>query len=232
MTKNYKIHKLFPIEVYQEKLKEHEKYKRQFLEIYDKHSFSPLEKGSLYYRATGEHNGKIEVHKEKILDDFFKDLKKSLKKYLKELKIPVEVFDFNVTKSWFTYVMGEYGMDLHTHNSSHISFVYYIESHGRPAVTNFATFPGERADIFSGSMLGTIGECEDMFVECSNSVYDNIESEEGSILFFPAQLPHGVPEWDYFKPRISYVGDILMTVKPQYKDLEIGIINQKIWRSI
>ena len=229
VNSKYTIHNVFPSKIYQKKLEEHDNLKNILLELYPSYSFDPLSKQG-YYLATGEHHGKVDVHKEKDLINFFVQLKQALREYFEHLNIPSDFFDFTITKSWYTYLLKDYSVNGHTHFGNGLSFVYYIESGGEKFELDFVDSYERKSQSFGGSFMGTVGKSQDYFRNAfiQNSTYKLI-SEEGTLLLFPSYLAHGIPPFSGSSHRLSYVGDIFISLKEEYLDFEFGYPSQNNW---
>lgn len=232
MDSNFKIHHVFPSTIYQEKLESHEHLKQIFLKIHPKYSFDPFSVEG-YYLATGEHHGKVDVHQENELSSFLVCLKKSIFNYFEYLSIPPNFFDFSITKSWFTYLLKNYRIDRHSHYGNGLSFVYYIESNDEHFELDFFDSYEKRIESFGGSFMTTLGESQEYFQEANvKNLSYKVISEEGTLLIFPSYLMHSVPEFVASEVRLSYVGDIFINLKTEYKDFEFGYPPNQMWKSL
>ena len=77
-------------------------------------------------KITGELNGKVLIHQDTRLAPFFRELKKSIIKYLEHFNVDKKTFQINFTKTWFTICDPNQTFPMHYHSCSHISWVYYI----------------------------------------------------------------------------------------------------------
>ena len=85
-------------------------------------------------RITGELNGKVLVHQDRRLEQFFRAVKKSTIEYMDQFAIDKSTFDVNFVKTWFTICDPNQNFPCHYHSCSHISWVYYLQTPGDPLV--------------------------------------------------------------------------------------------------
>ena len=89
-----KFHQAFPLIVLEKKL-------TGFLNILYK-GFDDAKFDNTTGRITGELNGKVLVHQDRRLEQFFRAVKKSTIEYMDQFAIDKSTFDVNFVKTWFT----------------------------------------------------------------------------------------------------------------------------------
>ena len=122
---------------------------------------------------------------------------------------------------------------LHIPSTSHISFVYYLNT---PPNSHRLTFHNPHC---SNSLFKT-STCEksipDMnMVKEFNPLNSNtffLHPEEGCIVCFPSSVVHGTESVvsDFKGERLAIVGDITLMLKEEYLHFCNGYIDQKYWR--
>ena len=122
----YNIHQIFPLSIYEKKLS-------GFLSSLYK-SFEDAKFDNSTGRITGELNGKVLVHQDKRLEQFFRAVKKSAIEYMDQFSIDKSTFEINFVKTWFTICDPGQHFPCHHHSCSHISWVYYIQTPGDPLI--------------------------------------------------------------------------------------------------
>ena len=140
-------------------------------------------------------------------------------------------FDINIMKSWFTIIQDTSAMQFHTHCSSDMSFVYYVDTSGTSGNIVFER-PKESykfldffEDMFSRADRDFIKNTSDQ----TPPFYDCIPTE-GSLLLFHSNLGHGVRPDPTGKRRISIAGDIKITLKQSIVNRESGLMSPENWQ--
>ena len=121
-----KFHQAFPLLIYEKKL-------TGFLNVLYK-GFDDGKFDNSTGKITGELNGKVLVHQDRRLEQFFRAVKKCAIEYMDQFAIDKSTFDVNFVKTWFTICdPGQY-FPCHYHSCAHISWVYYIQTPGAPLI--------------------------------------------------------------------------------------------------
>ena len=89
-----KFHQAFPLLIYEKKL-------TGFLNVLYK-GFDDGKFDNSTGKITGELNGKVLVHQDKRLEQFFRAVKKCAIEYMDQFAIDKSTFDVNFVKTWFT----------------------------------------------------------------------------------------------------------------------------------
>ena len=171
-------------------------------------------------KITGELNGKVLVHQDKRLEQFFRAVKKSTVEYLEQFAIDKSTFDVNFVKTWFTICDPNQTLPCHYHSCSHISWVYYIQTPGDPLILHKKN-PNE----WFGDAFKLIEENR-----FNNGDGYAITPQPEHLVMFPGHLePYTTAEPSEHK-RISLVGDIVLTLKDR-GNTESGLLAPKYWKS-
>ena len=131
-----KFHQAFPLLIYEKKL-------TGFLNVLYK-GFDDGKFDNSTGKITGELNGKVLVHQDKRLEQFFRAVKKCAIEYMDQFAIDKSTFDVNFVKTWFTICDPGQHFPCHYHSCAHISWVYYIQTPGDPLICLLYTSPSPR----------------------------------------------------------------------------------------
>ena len=206
-----KFHQAFPLTIYEKKL-------TGFLSSLYK-SFDDAKFDNSTGRITGELNGKVLVHQDKRLEQFFRALKKSTIEYMDQFSIDKSTFEINFVKTWFTICDPGQCFPCHHHSCSHISWVYYIQTPGDPLVLHKKNSNELFGDIFNFSQ-------ETNFY---NTDSYGIKPETEHLVMFPGHLEHYTTPEPREHRRISLAGDIILTLKHR-TDTESGLLSPQFWK--
>lgn len=238
------LHALFPTLVYQSRLSNHANFNVAFEQSRDEFGFNSAVGASARYNA-GEYHGQILLHQSERLQPFFERLANEVAEYLRVLGMKPEFFDMHCLKSWFVVCEPETNatadskpttsMVAHNHSCSDISWVYYPNVTDGFAPITFhaagprATQPFAAAFHYdwhneSKSAVGTINGW--------NSETWSVHPKTGDLLLFPGHQLHSIDANTSSKPRVSVAGDIALTLKPEYRDLEFGRTAREHWLSV
>ena len=182
---------------------------------YDDHKFS-TEGG----QVTGELAGKVLVHQDNRLHDFFKAIGRKTRDYLKHFDLDTDAFEVNVTKSWFGICDPGQSFPMHYHSCAHISFVYYVQPTGDPIV-----FHTENANQWFGAAFSFTGQQKGL-----NTRDYVIQPKAEQLLLFPGSLEHYTVPVDRPHTRISLAGDIVLTLKKHKIGSEAGLLSPRFWK--
>lgn len=228
-----KFHQFSPIIVYESTLDNQEEIKEAFYDNLSKYSFDVQSEIGFY--SSGEHEGKVFLHKENDFLVFFNQLKDHLKRYMISLGFAEEKFSYHVLKSWYVIAEKNRGMNFHFHSSSDLSFVYYINL---PKNSPGIEFENQNKNNIN-SLFDSIFSLEDHnknlikyyshFHTCSSY---NVNVKEGTLLIFPSSLPHSIPSIDFEGKRYSIAGDIKLTLKSDIINYEIGLMHPSNWKEL
>ena len=171
-------------------------------------------------KITGELNGKVLVHQDKRLEQFFRAVKKCAIEYMDQFAIDKSTFDVNFVKTWFTICDPGQHFPCHYHSCAHISWVYYIQTPGDPLILHKKN-PNE----WFGDAFKLIKENR-----FNNGDGYAITPQPEHLIMFPGSLEHYTTSQPREHRRISLAGDILLTLKHR-TDTESGLLPPKYWKS-
>ena len=205
-----KVHEVFPIAVGHDMIECHEKFKEKYFEELKNEWFNG------YENESPENSGKCSIHLNARYIDFFKDLKKSVEKYLVLLGVDVSKVTLHVTKSWIGYHNKNIPpLKAHTHNASDISFCYYLQSD--ESSDKFCLHPIKNYNEVTGALFEV--SKQNPITTVSNKYNCDtyaISPLEGSVIIFPSALPHSTLKQPNLNDRYVIAGDIQVTLKPEH----------------
>ena len=233
------LHALFPTLVYQASMEDVGAYRSAFGLIGDSHLFSPETPRGKRHHA-GEYHGKILLHQESSLRPFFESLATHVGRYLQKMGMRSAVFDVNFLKSWFVICETEQenqpkAMVPHNHSCSDISWVYYVDVPAECPAIQFHVGTRLANELFeSGFHFDWDDQTKSAISTLNpwNSDSYSIHPKQGDLLIFPGRQLHSVDANLTDKRRLSVAGDIALTLKPQYRNLEFGRTAAKHWLTL
>jgi hypothetical protein len=186
-----------------------------------------------YKNESPEYSGKIFLHLEPKYQIFFDDLKKSIDNYLHHLNVDYTQLDYHITKSWVGYHNKEIpGLNVHSHNESNISFVYYLKSSDNS--DKFCVSQAKNVNENTGGLFETSKQRNTITgfnkYNCNNYT---ITPHEGSVLIFPSSTLHStlkISEKD--DDRIVIAGDVRVTLKEKYCNLHQASTHPNQWKQL
>lgn len=228
------VYLIFPTTIYTARLNDYKKFNKTILDNIDPYNFETFDSSVPDgYRMTGEHIGKINMHHNPLFEEFFKVISEHAKTYVSVLGMRDEVFDYYITKTWLSIIdkPGQH-MNYHIHSNSEISFIYYLEVPENPDCISFKN-KNRPNELFSGMMDDTRPEKHHTFFKERNDSNFNsffIPPQEGLLVMWPGNLPHGTVQNPHFKElqkgrRCGISGDFNLVIKPGYDFFEAGRIN-------
>jgi len=196
------------------------------------YQFDPNEAQDGRYPLTGETRDKCMLHHDSTLNPFFSALLNEVKECLHVANIKTDMIIPYIMKSWFTIKDFGDSMTPHTHASSDISFVYYVNPPDNSTITFYSE---NNNNCYAGGLFDTkpdpnrsiIGE-----LNYINSGISSVKVERGDLLVFPSSLKHGVSGGSGKGTNIrSIAGDIKLLLDPKYTNLDTGMIHFDHWRT-
>ncbi len=170
-------------------------------------------------RITGELNGKVLVHQDKRLEQFFRAVKKSAIEYMDQFSIDKSTFEINFVKTWFTICDPGQHFPCHHHSCSHISWVYYIQTPGDPLILHKHNPNEWFGDAFQFTKKKKF----------NNGDQYAITPQPEHLIMFPGHLEHFTSPEPREHRRISLAGDIVLTLKHR-TDTESGLLPPRYWK--
>lgn len=232
------LHALFPTLVYQTALPDHAAYHRAFEENAQEFGFR-TEGGTGSRHFAGEYHGKILLHQQETLRPFFESLGEQVGKYLNVLGMKPGIFEMQCLKSWFVLCDPGEGEDnaivSHNHSCSDISWVYYVDVPEDCSAIQFHagrtpnTAPFESAFHYDwhNQEKSAVGK-----LNWWNRDTWSIQPKPGDLLIFPGHQLHSVDAHSGEGKRISVAGDLALTLREEFQDLEFGRTAQKHWLTL
>lgn len=226
-------HPIFPVAIGQAEFDKSAEFKEIF--------FNSVETHMSIEGYSSETTGHVDIHHDESYKMMYAFVIQEIKKYVTELGVNANDFDYNVVKSWLN-ITKDRDNPVHNHCDAHVSFAYYV---------NIPT--GTHRDIvFVNTEFHLNNLNNGMFpFNVTNWNYYNAGTwsyapAEGSLFVFPAGLKHHVSKtsavdikttWedptktlDELKQmRICIAGDILMTFKEPLP-VNLGLQPIKNWR--
>jgi uncharacterized protein (TIGR02466 family) len=206
------FHNFAPLAVYETELPG---FLPDIYRSFDDHKFT-TESG----QVTGELAGKVLVHQDKRLHNFYRAIGRKTREYLRSFEMDIDSFEVNVTKSWFGICDPGQTFPMHYHSCAHISFIYYVQPTGDPIV-----FHTENSNQWFGAAFSFTAKQNGL------NVRDYvIEPKPESLLLFPGSLEHYTVPVDREHTRISLAGDIVLTLKKHKVGSEAGLLSPRFWK--
>ena len=251
MIKNSLLHAISPTYIYHGELYNSEVIREVFFDNFEKYGFdthaencnddSPQKSVNFGQSESNYTTGEVRPNKGYIhLDDsfllFFTQLKSHITNFLDGIGLDVDKFSYHVLKSWYTIMDERHGVGLHHHNSSELSFVYYINV--PPGAGNIHFLNPNLIDtshncffpsIYEKSLLGR-GFLKDEITSHTKRLLP-VEVKDGDLLIFPSTLSHMVPasKSENGEKRYSISGDIKLTTSPDISTYEHGLVHPSRW---
>lgn len=251
MIKNSLLYSISPTYIYHGELYNSEVIKEVFFDNFEKYGFevkvenydSNLPQMPVGFGQSDSNypTGEVRLDKGYIhLDDnfslFFTQLKSHITKFLDGIGLNVDKLSYHVLKSWYTIMDEKWGVALHHHNSSELSFVYYINVPPGAGNIHFLNpnfvetshncfFPS----VYEKSLLGR-GFVKDEITLHTKRLLP-VEVKDGDLLIFPSTLAHEVPasKSENGEKRYSISGDIKLTTSPDISTYEHGLVHPSRW---
>ena len=219
-----RIHKIFPLIVYQGEVECHKEFKQQHLDSLRDYWFNG------YRNESPEFSGKIFLHNNPKYNQFFSELRNHIDEYYKVLNVDYDKLSYHVVKSWTGFHNPEVPvLKPHNHNETNLSFIYYVktdENSDRLLLMQNTNRNESVGGLFETSDQKNLIK---MFNEF-NCNYYTITPKEGTVVIFPADTIHSTQRVaNNQEERIVIPGDIRVTLKPEYADYSQGSTHPEQW---
>lgn len=232
------LHALFPTLVYQSVLKQHDDLKAAFeSEFRQTHFQTEASDGSQHF--AGEYHGQILLHQQPLLRPFFEELSLHVAEYLKALGMKPEFFDLQLLKSWFVRCEAdsdeEHALMTHNHSCSDVSWVYYYDVPDDCPPIRFQSGGSLNSAPFGSAFHYDWHDDQKSSIKtCNwwNSDAWTITPKNGDVLIFPGHQLHSVDANHTDQKRITVAGDLALTLKPQFQNLEFGRTAPEHWLTL
>ena len=211
-----KIHNLFPLSIFQDQIQMSIDEKNNLINEIRKMKDTSQNLGSIGKSEswTGDTQGFEYLHKNKVFDKLFDEIKKKIILYLNFLKVDQEQIDIFMQRSWATISNNKEVIRKHQHLQSHISFAYYLKKNSQDA--NFVLFDEyKRNEFIPGLFTSKSLDIKKIVKEITFSSAPRIlmEVKEDDIVIFPSKTPHGTDQTLNNNERISISGDVIFLAK-------------------
>ena len=227
------IHALFPLAVGEYRYEGRDAFKQIFLQ--KMHSYMiPSVDGSY---IAGDVTGLTDIHVEPDFENLFRFIADSVRQHFDFLNFRHEFFDLVFTKTWLTILDDNCSTPIHTHETSHYSFVYYINVPENSDLLCFTTqknpnepFAGAFFDHGHKNLVRTLIDQYNIL----NSLEWQVVPEEGKMFLFPSHVPHHSKKIGSVgnQHRISIAGDIFLVYKKELEpNYPTGIFPISQWKT-
>ena len=211
-----KIHNLFPLSIFQDQIQMNIDEKNNLINEIRKMKDTSQNLGSIGKSEswTGDTQGFEYLHKNKVFDKLFDEIKKKIILYLNFLKVDQEQIDIFMQRSWATISNNKEVIRKHQHLQSHISFAYYLKKNSQDA--NFVLFDDyKRNEFIPGLFTSKSLDIKKIVKEITFSSAPRIlmEVKEDDIVIFPSKTTHGTDQIPNNNERISISGDVTFLAK-------------------
>jgi len=209
-----KVHQIFPTVVYQNNLSVD---KESILSALRNNNHIPVNYG------TGEMEGKILLHKDPDLEDFFDVIVNEVGEYLDCFHILKSEYLIAVTKSWASTSGNGNFVPMHHHSCAHLTFIYYVDLES-PVDPIWFCVDKNPNECFGDQFKSSWRKNEFN----ANEVYFKVSI--GDLFIFPGSLAHFTAplKGDVGKKRLSIAGDILLLNTKM--DVEQGLMPPNYWK--
>jgi len=211
-----KIHNFFPLSIFQDQIQMSNDEKNNLINEIRK--MKDLSKNSDYKFKneswTGDTQGFEYLHKNKVFDKLFEEIKKKIILYLEFLKVDKEKIDIFMSRSWATISNDKEVIAKHKHLQSHISFAYYLKK--RPEDANFILHDEIKRNEFIPALFTSNTIQKEKVVKeptYASAPRINLGVKEDDIVIFPSKTPHGTDQTLNNNERISISGDVIFLAK-------------------
>ena len=230
---NHSVYEIFPTVIYRGEIECHEEFKeKHYKELLDYWHFAEdLQREDL---KSPENSGRYFLHHEEKYAEFFQCLDANVRQYLRTMCVKEERLNTYVTKSWLNIHKEDLpNIKIHTHNSSDISFCYYLNCNAS-------------ADLLCFHRDVNINEVSEFMFETNHPEYTLLDGfnkyncssytmapVEGTVILFPSSLMHStIQKIERRGQRVSICGDVTLTLKEDYIKCEYSRLDPSLWTRI
>ena len=212
-----KIHNFFPLSIFQDQIQISIDEKNNLINEIRK--MKDLSKNSDYKLKnaswTGDTQGFEYLHKNKLFNKLFDEIKKKIILYLNFLKVDQEQIDIFMQRSWATISNNKEVIRKHQHLQSHVSFAYYLKKNTNDGSLNFHN-EALHNEIAPGLFYSSSSKSpsKDFFKRnFFNARIVNIHPKVDEIYIFPSKSIHSTSPNKTNEERISISADISLITK-------------------
>ena len=211
-----KIHNFFPLSIFQDQIQMSIDEKNNLINEIRK--MKDLSKNPDYKLKnaswTGDTQGFEYLHKNKLFNKLFDEIKKKIILYLDFLKVDPEQIDVFMSRSWATISDNKEAIAKHQHLQSHVSFAYYLKKSSQDA--NFILLDEIKRNEFIPALFTSTTLQKEKVVKqptYASAPRVSLEVKEDDIVIFPSKTPHGTDQTLNNNERISISGDVIFLAK-------------------
>ena len=218
----------FPLSIYCVKLGLTDEQRNEIIKDIDK-SAAKTDETNDVSTWTGDVHGYHELHHDIPYIPLFNSIGAHVRKYIDELSINTDTFNYYYTRSWATKQIRGRQIDYHRHEQSHISLVYYPKVPKDSGAFYIAT-DNHQNEIISGLFRKEYYEKGTIKVGAPHTMAEiPLNVEDDTLLIFPSKTAHrtGVSNTD--EPRYSIASDLLCVLGTANK-YEIGLPPVHTWK--
>jgi hypothetical protein len=226
------IHTIFPLAIGEYDNADHEPIKTTFLNNLNDYLLRQEDGTCIVGESTGINN----IHCEQRHDNLFSFIIKSFRNHFDSLRFNHNIFDIAITKTWLNILDGNISTPAHIHETSHYSFVYYINV---PVNSDFLCFSQNRnanepyqGAFFDHAGVNSVKTLVHQYNEL-NSLEWSFPPGEGKLYIFPSHINHFTKKIGSMNDglRISVAGDVLLLYKEQYRpNYPTGLFPVSQWK--
>ena len=211
-----KIHNFFPLSIFQDQIQISVEEKNNLINEIRKMKDSSKNPDYKLKNAswTGDTQGFEYLHKNKVFDKLFEEIKKKIILYLDFLKVDHKQLDFFLSRSWATISNNKEAIARHQHLQSHISYAYYLKK--SLGDSNFILHDEiHRNEFIPALFRSTTLQKEQVVKEptYASAPRVSLDVKEDDIVIFPSKTPHGTDQGPNNNERISISGDVIFLAK-------------------
>ena len=228
------IHTLFPLAVGEYHDPNHDDFRRIFLGNLNKY-FVREPNGGI---VSGDVTGINDIHTECQYEPLFQFISDRVREHFSALSFRHKIFDVVFTKTWVNVLDDAISTPGHIHDTSHYSFVYYVDTPQNSDLLCFSVkenpnqpFSGAFFDHGPKSKISTLIEQYNSL----NSSCWRFEVNGGKLFIFPSHLLHWSEKVGMMGAsllRVSIAGDIFLVYKQEHNPAyPTGIFPVSQWKT-
>lgn len=228
------IHTLFPLAVGEYYNKKHDYFRRIFLDDLHKYFVRESDGGI----TSGEVTGINDVHTHCEYEPLFQFISDRVREHFSTLNFHHEIFDVIFTKTWVNVLDNSLSFPGHIHDTSHYSFVYYVDTPQNSDLLCFSVKENPNQP-FSGAFFdhGATAKVNTLISEYNvlNSSCWRFPVDGGKLFIFPSHLLHWTEKVGMMSAsslRVSIAGDIFLIYKQEHNPAyPTGIFPVTQWKT-
>ncbi|MBD1825613.1 hypothetical protein H6F51_24395 [Cyanobacteria bacterium FACHB-DQ100] len=203
----------FPLAIYYEDLPDAAKHQQSLIKAVlqlEKEAIEPRNYPEMAW--TGDIHGVNQIHTHPAFEWIVKQVEQHVAAYLQDIGVDLSKVDLYIQRAWPIVSRSEQEIGAHSHNTAHISAVYYIQ-----VPTDEMGDPGSLVffnDARVNEVCPGLGSENTDIVDSDNylnQLYAAYPPVEGRLLIFPAKQRHAVTMNETEELRMSLSFDIVVT---------------------